>query len=171
MAKREKKTVITGVTSEAADRAFAEFATADARIAKINADMDVQFTNIRDKYAGELAQLEMDKSKAFDTLQVYATENKDVLFPKKKSVDTVHGTFGFRTGNPKLKTLKGFTWNAVASVLEKLAPDYIRKTIEADKEKLLADRDIIGEEMKDYGVAVVQEETFYVERKSEDSES
>jgi phage host-nuclease inhibitor protein Gam len=171
MAKREKKTVITGVTSEAADRAFAEFATADARIAKINADMDVQFTKIRDRYVGELAQLEADKGKAFDTLQVYATENKDVLFPKKKSVDTVHGTFGFRTGNPKLKTLKGFTWNAVASVLEKLAPDYVRKTIEADKEKLLADRDTIGEGMRDYGVAVVQEETFYVERKSEDSES
>lgn len=170
MAKREKKTVITGVTSEAADRAFAEFATADARIAKINADMDVQFTKIRDKYAGELAQLEADKSKAFDTLQVYASENKDVLFPKKKSVDTVHGTFGFRTGNPKLKTLKGFTWNAVASVLEKLAPDYVRKTIEADKEKLLADRDIIGGDMKDYGVAVVQEETFYVERKTEETE-
>jgi phage host-nuclease inhibitor protein Gam len=171
MAKREKKTVITGVTSEAADRAFAKFATADAGIARINAEMDVQFTKIRDKYAGKLAEYEVEKSEAFDTLQVYATENKDVLFPKKKSVDTVHGTFGFRTGNPKLKTLKGFTWNAVASVLEKLAPDYIRKTIEADKEKLLADRDTIGEGMKDYGVAVVQEETFYVERIREETEA
>lgn len=169
MGKREKKTVISGVSSEAADRAFADFATADARIAKINADMDVQFTKIRDRYAGELTRLEVDKSTAFDTLQVYATENKDVLFPKKKSVDTVHGTFGFRTGTPKLKTLKGFTWNAVASVLEKLAPDYVRKSIEADKEKLLAARDTIGEGMRDYGVAVVQEETFYVERKSEEA--
>lgn len=171
MAKREKKTVITGVTSEAADRAFAEFATADARIAKINADMDVQFTKIRDKYAGELTQLETDKSTAFDTLQVYATENRDVLFPKKKSVETVHGIFGFRTGTPKLKPLKGFTWSAIANLLEKLAPDYIRKTIEANKEKLLDDRDTIGEDMKVYGVAVVQDETFYVERKTEESES
>ena len=38
MASRQKKTVISGVTREAADVAFATFAKADASINKINAD-------------------------------------------------------------------------------------------------------------------------------------
>lgn len=169
--KRTKKQVITGVTQKAAEGAFSDFAKADARISKINAEMDVQITKIRDKYAEELSYLEEDKARAFDILQVYATENRDDLFRKKKSIETVHGTFGFRTGTPSLKTLKGFTWPAVANLLEKLAPNYIRKKIEADKEKLIADRDKIGDAMSEYGIKVVQDETFYVERKTEEAEA
>ena len=171
MAKRTKKTVLIGVTSAQADQAFATFSKADARIAKINADMDVQFTKIREKYSDELEKLNTEKGNAFDTIQVYASENRDTLFPKKKSVETVYGVFGFRMGTPKAKPLKGFTWAAVASVLERLAPDYIRKTVEADKEKLIADREIIGDSMKDYGITIIQEETFYVERKTEETEA
>lgn len=170
MAKRTKKQIITGISPEQAEQAFSDFATADARIVKINADMDVQFTKIRDKYADELSQLEADKSLAFETMQVYATENKDILFTKKKSIDTIHGTFGFRTGTPKLKPLKGFTWPAVTKLLEKLMPAYIRKVVEPAKDKLLADREKkgIAEKLTDVGIEVVQDETFYIERKTED---
>ena len=172
MAKRTKKQVITNVTSEQADQAFADFATADARIAKINADMDVQITKIREKHADELTQLETSKSNAFETMQVYSTENKDPLFVKKKSIDTVHGTYGFRTGTPKLKTMKGFTWSATTKLLEKLMPSYVRKVVEPAKDKLLADREKKGvaEKLAEGGIEVVQDETFYIERKTEDAE-
>ncbi|MDU1892734.1 MAG: host-nuclease inhibitor Gam family protein [Dysgonomonas sp.] len=171
MAKREKKQIISGVTSEQAEQAFADFATSDARIVEINADMDVQFTKIREKYQSELAQLEADKSKAFETIQVYATENKDALFSKKKSIETVHGVYGFRTGTPKLKTLKGFTWSSVTTLLEKLMPSYVRKVVEPAKDKLLADREKkgIAAKMKEVGIEVVQDETFYIERKTEET--
>ena len=39
MAKREKKTIISGVSREAADEAFALFAKADAQTAKITAEI------------------------------------------------------------------------------------------------------------------------------------
>ena len=39
MAKREKKTIISGVTRETADEAFASYAMAEAQAAKITADM------------------------------------------------------------------------------------------------------------------------------------
>jgi phage host-nuclease inhibitor protein Gam len=169
MAKRTKKPVIIGVTQEKAEQAFSDFAKADARISKINADMDVQITKIRDKYAEELSYLEADKERAFDILQVYSTENRDTLFTKKKSIETVYGTYGFRRSNPSLKPMKGFTWIAVANLLEKIAPAYIRKKIEADKDKLLADRETLGDKMAEYGVKVVQEETFFVERKTEEA--
>ena len=84
-----------------------------------------------------------------------------------------HGTIGFRTGTPKLKTMKGFTWASVLQLAREFMPSYIRTTEEIAKDKLLADRD--DEEMSDKmahcGIAVAQDETFYVEPKTEDTAS
>lgn len=170
MAKRIKKTVHAGVTRDEAEKAFAEFAQADAKVRSISAKMDMEITKIREKYADQLAELEDTKTKNFDIVQSYATENKDELFQKRKSVESAHGVFGFRTGTPKLKTLKGFTWPSVVKLCEEFLPDYIRTINEVAKDKLLADRD--KEKVKGLfdkvGIQVVQEETFFVEPKTED---
>jgi len=103
-------------------------------------------------------------------MPVYALENQAELFAKKKSLDTVHGTIGFRTGTPKLKTLKGFTWGAVTNLLKEFLPDYVRTIEEPAKDKLLADRDnteVSGLFAK-VGIAVTQDESFYVEPKKEE---
>ncbi len=165
---REKKVVHTGVTSEAMEAAFSEYAIADAKLQKINATIDVQMTQIRERYADEISKLTDVKDKAFDVLQAYAMENKE-LFAKKKSLESVHGVIGFRTGTPKLKTLKGFTWGAVTNLLKEFLPGYVRITEEPAKDKLLADRDDeqVATMFPKVGIAVVQEETFYVEAKKE----
>lgn len=167
---REKKTVYSGVKQEEMELAFADYARADARIQKINATMDIEMTRIREKYQDELGKLAETKEKSFDILQAYALENRDELFSKRKSLETTHGTMGFRTGTPKLKTLKGFTWGAVVNMLKEFLPGYVRTSEEANKEKLLADRE--SEEVTalfpKVGITVVQEETFYVEPKKEE---
>lgn len=167
---REKKAVYSGVTAEQMEQAFAEFAKADARQQKIMADMDVQMTKIREKWQDELQKLTETKDNAFDIMQAYAMENRETLFGKRKSLETVHGTLGFRTGTPALKTLKGFTWSSVLNLLKEFLPGYVRTKEEPDKEKLLADREC--EEVADLfpkvGVSVVQVETFYVEPKKEE---
>ena len=167
---REKKTVYSGITSEQMEQAFAEYAKADARMQKINATMDVEMTRIREKWQDELTKLADTKDNAFDMLQAYALENRDELFSKKKSLDTTHGTIGFRTGTPKLKTLKGFTWNAVTNLLAEFLPGYVRTVTEPAKDKLLADRDDehIQAMLPKVGVTVVQDETLYVEPKQEE---
>ena len=187
MASRQKKTVISGVTREAADSAFATFAKADASINKINADIELQCAKIREKRQAELTVLTQERDQAFDTLQAFATENQAELFSKKKSLDMAHGTIGFRTGTPKLKTLKGFTWASALELVKAFMPSsYIRKVEEIAKDKLLADRDLedvkitesglmeqevtMKEAMAKCGIQVVQEETFYVEPKKEDAE-
>ena len=86
MAKRTKKTVVSGINRDEADKAFAEFAKADAEVQSINAKMDVEMTKIREKYADKLAELEETKNRNFDIVQTYATENKEELFCKRKSV-------------------------------------------------------------------------------------
>ena len=170
MAKREKKTIITGVTREVADEALAMYAMAEAQSAKIAADIELQCVRIREKYADKLAELESQKASAFDTLQAYASENKGELFVKKKSLDMVHGTIGFRTGTPKLKTLKGFTWASALQLVREFLPGYIRTTEEITKDKLLADRDVEGmvDNMSRCGIQVVQDEAFFVEPKKEE---
>lgn len=184
---RQKKTIITGVTREAADEAFATYAKSDAQIQKINAEIELQCAKIREKYADKLATLGAEKDKAFDVLQSFATENQAELFTKKKSLDMAHGTIGFRTGTPKLKTLKGFTWASALQLAKKFLPiTYIRQTEEIAKDKLLADRDLkevavydtptgdprevtMREAMAACGIQVAQDETFYVEPKKEET--
>ncbi|MBQ3539842.1 MAG: host-nuclease inhibitor Gam family protein [Bacteroidaceae bacterium] len=170
MAKREKKTIISGVTREVADEALATYAMADAQAAKIAADIELQCVKIREKYADKLAELEGEKATAFDTLQAYASENKGDLFTKKKSLDMVHGTIGFRTGTPKLKTLKGFTWASALTLVKEFLPGYIRQAEEIAKDKLLADRDYknMPEQMAKCGIQVAQDEIFFVEPKREE---
>lgn len=171
MATRKKKVIITGVSREAADEAFATYAKNDAQLQKINADIELQCAKIREKYADKLATLTEEKDKAFDTLQAFATENQAELFSKKKSLDMAHGTIGFRTGTPKLKTLKGFTWTSALELVKEFLPDYVRQTWDIAKDKLLADRDAeeMLSRMAKCGMQVVQDEAFYVEPKKEDT--
>lgn len=170
MAKRTKKTVHSGITRDEAEKAFAEFAAADAKVCSITSKMDIEMTKIREKYADQLAELNEVKERNFDIVQTYALENKEELFSKRKSVESAHGVFGFRTGTPKLKTLKGFTWGAVLNLCKEYLPDYVRATFEVAKDKLLADRD--KEDTNKYfekvGIQVAQDETFYLEPKKED---
>lgn len=169
MSKREKKVIHTGITMEQADQAFAVYAKADARQNQITAQLDVQITRIREKYQDEIQTLQKQKEESFDIMQAFAQENKDQLFAKKKSLETVHGWFGFRTGTPKLKTLKGFTWGAVTNLLKEFLPGYVRVSEEPAKDRLLDDRDLpeVAGLFPKVGITVVQDETFYVEAKKE----
>ena len=58
---RQKKTIITGVSREQADEAFAKYAKSDAQIQKINAEIELQCAKIREKYADKLASLGDDR--------------------------------------------------------------------------------------------------------------
>lgn len=86
-------------------------------------------------------------------------------------METPHGTFGFRTGSPKLKTLKGFTWSAVVELLKVHLPGYVRTTIEPAKDMLLAARDeeSVNRLFPQVGIYVDQDETFFIECKKEEA--
>lgn len=168
--KRQKKTIISGITREAAEAAFSDYAKAAAKSDKLTADIELQCARIREKYASELAQLEQEKQVAFDKLQSFALENQTELFCKRKSLEMSQGVIGFRTGTPKLKTLKGITWAAALILTKDYLPEYIRTTEEIAKDKMLANREEEGmtEKLEKCGIQVVQDESFYVEPKKEE---
>lgn len=169
MAKRAKKIIVSGITREQMEEAFGRYATADAEVQSINAAMDKEFVAIRERNAERLAELEAQKAESFEVMQVFATEQREVLFTKRRSMETTHGVIGFRTGNPKLKNRKGFTWAAVLELVKTFMPNYVRLTEEIARDKMLADRDEEGmvELFTKCGVYVDQDEAFYVEPKKE----
>ncbi len=172
MAKRTRKVILQGITSEQMEAAFSEYAAADARLAKINAELDMQITRLRDKRADEISELVKKKEKSFEVVQAYSLENRERLFSKKKSMEGTHGTFGFRTGTPRLKTLRGFTWAAALNLIKEFLPDYVRVKEEPAKDLLLADREIpeVAAEFEKCGIEVVQDETFFIDLKKEEQQ-
>lgn len=166
---RVKKKVIAKVTAEQYNEQLSRFAAANAKQASITARMDEAITKIREKYADDLKELAEIQEDAFEYVKTYAEENHDSLFSKKKSLETVHGTIGFRTGTPALKTEKGFTWASVLLLVKNTLPQYVRTKEEVNKEALLADRDQLGGQLKNVGVRVDQEETFFIDLKKEEA--
>lgn len=167
---REKAVLIQGVGRQEAEEAFADYAKADAKMQQINASMDVEMVKIREKNADKLADLQRVKDEAFEKMQHYALNNRDE-FGNKKSMEMAHGVLGFRTGTPKLKTLKGFTWNSVTNLLKEFLPEYVRVAEEPAKDRLLADREApeVSQLFNKVGIYVDQDETFFVEPKKEEA--
>jgi phage host-nuclease inhibitor protein Gam len=166
---REKKVLLPNtINREQAETAFASYAEADAQQQRITANMDMQITKIRDKYADDLAKLTEKKAADFEIIQTYAINNRDA-FGNKKSLMLTHGVIGFRTGTPKLKTRKGFTWPAVLNMLKEYLPAYVRVAEEPAKDRLLADREVpeVASLFAKVGILVDQDEAFFVEPKKE----
>ena len=169
---RVKKVLKTIVSRAEAEEAFARYADADARQQQIAARMDVEITKIRSRYEADLSLLQESKQDSFESLQNYAENHRDD-FGKRKSLEFAHGILGFRTGTPKLKTRKGFTWASVLELLKIKAADYVRTKEEPNKELLLANREKpeLISLMPTIGIEVDQDETFFVEPKKETVEA
>lgn len=165
MAKRTKKEVLTGITPQQMQEAFAAYAWADAEIQAINAANDVEIAKIRERSLPDLGMWQAQKEIAEETLEAYALENRERLFSRKKSMSTPYGVFGFRTGNPRLSPAKGFKWDTVLPLVKKLLPSYIRTSEEVAKDRLLADRNkkTVSAKLAEAGLRVVQSEVFYIE--------
>lgn len=162
---RIKKTMVKGtITQTDAEAAFGELAKADARRQQITAKMDLEMSRIREKHQDELTTLDELINDKKEYLSVYASQNPD-LFLKQRSIELVHGKIGFRTGTPKLKLLKSYTWAKVLDNLRSYLPKYIRTTEEPAKDRLLVDREIpeVKENLTKCGIMVDQDETFFCE--------
>lgn len=71
--------------------AFRAYADADAKQRSLTAEMDGKLVEIREDYADRLAELDAEKKAAFEKMQVFAVENREELFTRRKSMETTHG--------------------------------------------------------------------------------
>jgi phage host-nuclease inhibitor protein Gam len=132
-------------------------------------EMDRKIGAIREQYEGTLDRLQVDLERTVASLEAWASGNPDEFAAGRKSIEFVHGTVGFRTGQPKLKTARGFTWDKVAAKINALGMErFLRRRIEVDREAIIAQRDnLTAGAMLGMGVQIAQDETFYVEPKAE----
>lgn len=166
---RQKKTLLQEVSREDAEDAFSNYNDIVSRLSIVEGKMNVEITKVKAKYETDISELQDNRDRYFEMLQAYAEGNPG-LFEKKKSIDFTHGTLGFRTGTPKLKTLKGFTWESVKVLVKRLMPDYVRTEEAVAKDMLLANREQpdVKNNLANVGIEVVQDESFYVQPRLED---
>jgi phage host-nuclease inhibitor protein Gam len=153
-------------TREGMETLIGEIAALKNQQRLLIAAMDGQIQSIREQYEAQLAA----QSEALDQKMEHArawSEANPQEFGAARSIETVHGTVGWRTGQPALKTLPGWTFDRVLQTLKLSgALGYIRVKEEVHKQNLLSDREAIGpEKLREIGLRVVQEEAFFVEPK------
>jgi len=171
MAKRVSKTVIANVTVEQAQQASNEFATGQTRLEKIEARMNEEINKVKAKYQEEITEVKEGLEVPYETLEVFAKEQK-TEWGKKKSMELLHCTIGFRTGTPKVVKDKKFTWDAVLELMKKnkLFKRFVRTTEEINKETILAENDelLLKQLKEECYVEVDQDEKFFVSVKKEE---
>lgn len=134
---------------------------------KQQTELDEAITALRERYEDSLGQIDKDLGEKMEVARAWAEANPSE-FGKGKSLDLVHAIIGWRTGQPTLKTLSGFTWDRVLEKLDAfpLWAKYVRVKREVSKETILADRnELQPQDLKSMGVRVVQDEAFFIDPK------
>ena len=167
MAPRTLKKTFTEITPAQFEAAMERYAAAGLRGLEINKAIEAEVNEVMEKYEEALQCNKEAGNDAFETVRKYCVANKGILFSRRRTLGTPHGIVGFRLGTPRLKALKGVTWEVILTKLKEKLPGYIRTTEEPAKDLLLADRhkETVAPVLMEIGVQVVQDELFYIEPK------
>jgi phage host-nuclease inhibitor protein Gam len=166
---RAKKKVFTEVTFDNAQAASQQYAVTSNKLQKIEAKMNEEINKIKSKYQDDINELTESLVEPMEMLQVFAQEQKE-SWGKKKSIELLHCTIGFRTGTPKVTKDKKFTWDGITELVRKLFPNLVRVKVELDKENIIAMRDeaSFAQVKEKCYIDVEQDETFFVIPKVEE---
>ena len=151
--------------------------TANLRRALV-AEMDARLIEVKADYETRIAKLDALINATAEDLQAWAVANPEE-FGKKKSIELLAGTLGFRTGTPKLALLnRRWTWDLVLAAIEQLGFQFTRIKTEVDKEAILSfvaeasDKEAVtAKVLTPIGVKVTQGESFFIEPKLTDPQS
>lgn len=166
MTKTEKQKAAR-LTREDIEASVRELCIASVRLDEEQARMNMELAAVRERYEPQMAALSATADEEAERIRAWADAHPDE-FATRKSIAMVHGTLGYRVGQPALKTIRGVTWDKVLAILRAHLPNYIRIKEEVDKEALLADRETLGDEnLKTLGLRVEQAERFFVEPNKE----
>jgi phage host-nuclease inhibitor protein Gam len=140
-----------------------ELCFASVAIDESTAKMNEELAQVRSRYEPELAAQRATYEGLFAMAEEWAAAHPQE-FASRKSIAMVHGTVGYRTGQPTLSPIRGMTWQKVLGVLKSLQPAFVRVKEEIDKQGLTAAAADLGEEnLKTIGLRLTQAERFYVD--------
>ncbi len=164
----------TKMTRIEAEALTLEIVQASLNKAKAENDRDLAIAKVEEEHLGAIDEHTVSIAKKTEQLRAWAEANPEE-FPKgKKSIEFSCGTIGFRDHPAKVEKLKKITWeNIVASMrAHKVLKAFLRRPpFEVNKEALLAQRKELGPDvLREVGILIKQDATFFVEPNAEDSE-
>lgn len=151
-------------------RMVGELAEMEIRMDKLMAVMNKSLDDTRARYEEGIQMLRDNIDIRRVALSRWGELRKEQHFKEKRSIEFERGTVGFRMGTPKLKRLRKLSWDHIKANLINEGPlGYTRSHTEINKEKLIADREVLGEEtLKKIGVKVDQDDAFFCEVKKDE---
>lgn len=170
MAKKVKVEAVPELNEEQLNENVKRYTLLDNEEMSLQAEMNQKIDEVKAMYKDRINELAAEKKEVVKVVHAWAEKNKS-QFEKKRSRELLFGRIGFRLGTYKLGKDKGLTWEAVTRIAKvmRAGKPYIRIKEELDKEMLLANRqkpEVITL-MKEVGVFVQQDETFFIEPKQE----
>lgn len=172
MSNRIKLTVAAPRTREEMETLVGDIAALKIKERQLTAEMDLKIKTVKDHYQGQLSGLNESLGQKMPRALAWAEAHPED-FGKLRSIEMLHGTLGWRTNTPSLKTLSGWTWDRVLEKVKStgIMPGYLRIKEELNKQAILGDREIVGDDgLRAIGLKVVQDEEFFVEPKLTETE-
>jgi phage host-nuclease inhibitor protein Gam len=154
-------------TREGAIDLLGQIKTVTINKRKIELDREAAVKAIDDRCQVELDQCNVQLTEWIGWLQTWSATFPEE-FGASKSIESLHGRFGYRLCPPSLRPLKPLTWAKVVDTLKRLegGEQFLRVKEEVDKQAILANREGLGEiGLRKIGVKVAQDEEFFVDPK------
>lgn len=164
---RRRATTITG--REDLENVLGQYATAVIDGDALKAEMERKIAEIRADYEGRAAEIGRRQEDLFADIEAYVLGNPQEIPEGRKSLELLHGTVGFRTGNPTVRLPRGVDEAALCEELRCSGfPEYVRTREEVNREAVLAADDPTRESLAAHGVKVTQtKDRFFIEVKRE----
>ena len=172
---RKKKVIVVAPLETDLEAIMKDYHEAEVGLKAVEAQLDTQITKAKDSLKPKIEALKAQKEAAFQSLEAFAIANPD-KFKKRRSMSMIHGKFGLRTGSWKLvfgygkkkiaaAIVEGLTFSSDPDADRQLKSDLLRVKKEINAEAIIERRNdarIVGL-LRDAGIDVVQEETFFVD--------
>lgn len=144
------------------------------RIATLGVELDAkqaakekEIQEVTLRHDPKITEIIKEMEELTEACELYASPRRKELFGKQKSAQSSLTTYGYRLGQPSLKTLAGWTWDKVLALLEKSRRRaYIQTKKSVNKEAIRLHVSV--KRLGKIGLKIEQKETFFVERTTEE---
>lgn len=149
------------------NRVATETVAAQIECERLVARRDARINTLKALYTARIAAQERIMETNLPLMEKFASSQKEELFGKNKSIKLTDGhEVGWRTGNKRTATLKGWTWKMVVAALLKarkpIREKFLAVKVEADKQTMIEEHKR-AKLLARYGVEILQDETFFLD--------
>ena len=164
MKTKPQNSTTTLSTWDEVDATLNEIAIRKTQVTDAQNNMDIGILEVQQHFQPTIDTLNADILGFEKNIELFA-ESKKGEFDESRSKKLDYGLVGFRKGNGKLATLKGFTWGACINLVKaskKFAEMFVRIKEELDKNAIKT-ANLKPDQLAKFGMQITQTDEFYYE--------